>query len=536
MQKIGITTVIWLVKVYLCLCGIVNAETTPEQTEETQPESSWNDNQRQLKVLMLTLPASGSTSIPLALGEELVRRGHSVTLSMSGNKYQAAAENVGILFKSSGPPNNLVQLAKLTVSKAGTLMTKLQKLPEVRGAFNIEANQFMKMAKEESKLGNQWDVVLTTDFLFAILSCVGDLLDIPAIMTGTSGQVFPYTYPPWPWPGHLVGGTNDDMTFLQRFLNAIEKIIAPHLISFLFFSPMKNVTDEFCPSLTHSKLVTGPAVYLPNIVPTVIGYEFPRTITPLTHYVGPILPQTPEPCSAELKSWLDGMKDRSVIYISMGSVLSVSKELADTFVEGIKKTNYSVVWAIRKTDDFELDLNPDRFYLNKWLPQLSVLRHRATGMAIMHGGANGVHESLHSGVPLIVLPLTNEQVANAGRVHNHRLGIHLNRNTLTAEQITKSIQEIDSGDYWENVHTIQKMFVQAGGVEKAADLVEFYAEVGYDHLIPAYAKYQWSWVQYYNADVYAILIVCALITVYLWFRVVKCICSRCCGSKKHKTD
>jgi len=30
------------------------------------------------------------------------------------------------------------------------------------------------------------------------------------------------------------------------------------------------------------------------------------------------------------------------------------------------------------------------------------------------------------------------------------------------------------------------------GVVRAAVLVEFYEEVGYKHLIPAYAKYDWS--------------------------------------------
>ena len=155
----------------------------------------------------------------------------------------------------------------------------------------------------------------------------------------------------------------------------------------------------------------------------------------------------------------------------------------------------------------------------------------------MHGGANGLHESLHSGVPLILVPGMKEQIGNAGRVHHHRLGIHLNRDELTAEQVYQSILEIDSGDYRQNVAKIQKVFRQAGGVKRAADLVEFYSEVGYDHLIPAYAKYQWSWVQYYNVDVYSLLLLLALITVYVDYRILKCICSRCCHSThKQKSD
>ncbi len=131
-----------------------------------------------------------------------------------------------------------------------------------------------------------------------------------------------------------------------------------------------------------------------------------------------------------------------------------------------------------------------------------------------------------------------EQTGNA--VHHHRLGIRLKRIGLTAELVYQSITEIDSnGDYRENVRKvrkIQKVFRAAGGAKRAADLVEFYSEVGYDHLIPAYAKYNWSWVQYYNADVYALLMTFLLLTIYFWYRMVKCLCNRCCRPKKQKSD
>ena len=79
-------------------------------------------------------------------------------------------------------------------------------------------------------------------------------------------------------------------------------------------------------------------------------------------------------------------------------------------------------------------------------------------------------------------------------------------------------------------------------MEQAARLIEYYCEVGYDHLIPAYAKYNWTWIQYYNADVYALL---ALVGAVLLVVLVKCcrVCKWCCcgsnkltGSKKDKEN
>ena len=512
----------------------------PVQREPTPdtPLQEWNGEQKKLNILVLTFYAPGHTAVPLALAEELVRRGHNVTFSTSGNQTLEKAQRLGITFISSGPDSGIIKMAREKVNKDGNVMKEILKsLPEMSRRVEQEIIQLTNMVQTKTEGGSKWDIVIATDFLMVILPCIATHLDIPAVLVGTSGQVYPHTYPPWPWPSALIGGSSDDMTFLQRLGNGLERILAPHLLSFLFHNPAKPSIEKLCPDLSKPELLDAPAVYIPNILPTVIGFEYARTMTPLTHYVGPILSQQPNSLSPELEEWFLYKESKSVIYISMGSLLSVSKQRASVLVEGIRRTNYSVIWAMRKTEEFQLDVDPERYYISEWLPQLAILRHRAAGLAILHCGANGVHESLHSGVPVIALPGMTEQKANAGRVHYHHLGIHLNRDELTAEQVYQSILEIDSGDYRQNVAKIQKVFRQAGGVKRAADLVEFYSEVGYDHLIPAYAKYQWSWVQYYNVDVYSLLLLLALLTVYVDYRILKCVCSRCCCSDhKQKTD
>ena len=81
------------------------------------------------------------------------------------------------------------------------------------------------------------------------------------------------------------------------------------------------------------------------------------------------------------------------------------------------------------------------------------------------------------------------------------------------------------------------MHLFAGGAKAAADLVEFYSEVGYSHLVPAYAKYEWSWVQYYNFDVYCLLLFLSCLLIYCSYKLLKC-CLRlcCCRSKKEKVE
>ena len=48
-------------------------------------------------------------------------------------------------------------------------------------------------------------------------------------------------------------------------------------------------------------------------------------------------------------------------------------------------------------------------------------------------------------------------------------------------------------------------------MERVAELIELYDDIGYSHLIPAYARHNWSWVQYYNADLYVVLVLLSIL-------------------------
>ena len=106
--------------------------------------------------------------------------------------------------------------------------------------------------------------------------------------------------------------------------------------------------------------------------------------------------------------------------------------------------------------------------------------------------------------------------------------IALNMNQLTAATIRDSVQAIEAGEYREKARQLRKIFLQAGGVERAADLVELYADVGYQHLVPAYVKYKWSEVQYYNVDVELVLCVLVADVIYCTAKLCKCCCHHCC--------
>ena len=230
----------------------------------------------------------------------------------------------------------------------------------------------------------------------------------------------------------------------------------------------------------------------------------------MMHFVGPVVSRNEQVLPDDLRVWLDRHSPRSVLYVSMGSMFTASKQLAISVVEAAVQSNYDILWTMKDSSRHILDdvdpelLHNGSIFISSWLPQAAVLRHPSISVAILHCGLGGVNEALMGGVPIIGSPIAVDQFANCACVHNQGLGVCLHgAGNITSDLLQRSIKEIERGSYRETIRKLNIVLKEAGGVERAADLIEHYHEVGYDHLVPFWAKHQWSTVQYYNLDVNA---------------------------------
>ena len=73
-------------------------------------------------------------------------------------------------------------------------------------------------------------------------------------------------------------------------------------------------------------------------------------------------------------------------------------------------------------------------------PQLKLLR--LARLAIVHGGFNTVKECVYFGVPMVVVPWTNDQPGNAARVVFHGLGVQLDKDRVTVEALLKAFDRV----------------------------------------------------------------------------------------------
>jgi UDP:flavonoid glycosyltransferase YjiC (YdhE family) len=94
-------------------------------------------------------------------------------------------------------------------------------------------------------------------------------------------------------------------------------------------------------------------------------------------------------------------------------------------------------------------------------------------VVVTHAGMNTVFTALGCGVPLIAIPITNEQPGIASRLARTKAGIMLQLSKLSEATLRTAISEVlAQSSYRNNAQRLQKMIQASGGVEQAVDILE----------------------------------------------------------------
>jgi gallate 1-beta-glucosyltransferase len=140
--------------------------------------------------------------------------------------------------------------------------------------------------------------------------------------------------------------------------------------------------------------------------------------------------------------WLDTQAPKSVIYISLGSIVTFTREEMTDMAHELLANGRPFLWVVRPDcrellPDGFLEVVEGRGMVVAWSPQDSVLNHAAVGCFLTHCGWNSVLETLTAGVPVLAYPQWGDQVTDAKfLVDIYKVGVRLNspveRNALHA--------------------------------------------------------------------------------------------------------
>ncbi|CAO2143713.1 unnamed protein product [Urochloa humidicola] len=124
-------------------------------------------------------------------------------------------------------------------------------------------------------------------------------------------------------------------------------------------------------------------------------------------------------------AWLDSQADRSVVYVSLGSLAVISHEQFAELVAGLVAAGYPFLWVLRPdmveaSRDATLQEtaaaaggDDGKARVVAWAPQRDVLRHRAVGCFLTHAGWNSTLEAVAEGVPMVCWPSFGDQLINS---------------------------------------------------------------------------------------------------------------------------
>ncbi|RCV40157.1 hypothetical protein SEVIR_9G000201v4 [Setaria viridis] len=126
--------------------------------------------------------------------------------------------------------------------------------------------------------------------------------------------------------------------------------------------------------------------------------------------------------------WLDAWPPESVLYVSFGSLASMSLRDLEETAWGIAGSGVPFLWVVRPglVGGCAENHLPERFeaatrgrgMVVGWAPQEEVLRHRAVGGFWTHNGWNSTTESICEGVPMLCRPYFGDQMGNARYVEH----------------------------------------------------------------------------------------------------------------------
>ncbi|CAL9092976.1 unnamed protein product [Musa textilis] len=161
---------------------------------------------------------------------------------------------------------------------------------------------------------------------------------------------------------------------------------------------------------------------------------------------------------SDCSSWLDSMPPSSVLYVSFGSIASVSKKDFEEIAYGVLNSKANFIWVLRPGSSSSgaadplpqgfLEASRERGLVVPWCRQREVLQHPAVGGFLTHCGWNSVAESMWCGVPMLCFPLFSDQPPNRKLVvQNLGIGTDLGEiGEVSRGKVSSRIDELMGGE------------------------------------------------------------------------------------------
>nr|XP_020007234.1 UDP-glucuronosyltransferase 2B31-like isoform X3 [Castor canadensis] len=262
--------------------------------------------------------------------------------------------------------------------------------------------------------------------------------------------------------------------------------------------------------------------------------EFPRPFLPNFVFVGGLQCKPAKPLPKEMEDFVQSSEENGVVVFSLGSMVSnLTEERANVIASALAQIPQKVLW---RYDGKKPDTLGSNTRLYKWIPQNDLLGHPKTKAFITHGGANGVYEAIHHGIPMVGIPLFGDQPDNIVHMKTKGAAVRLDFATMSTTDLLNALETVINDPFYkENAMRLSR--IHHDQPVKPLDQAVFWIEFvmrhkGAKHLRPA--VHDLTWFQYHSLDVIGFMLVCVATVIFITTRCCLICCQKYTKTGKEK--
>lgn len=413
----------------------------------------------------LICPAStGHLNTMLPLGKELQKRGHRVTFigALDAKPKILAAE---LEFRAIGE----VEFPSGAIAQSLTDLGKLSGFAATKYTINLLKDSAVVMLRDAPKAIKEAGVeALLIDQVSPGGAAIAESLDIPfitvcsAVVLNRDTSVPPH-FTNWgynsAWWARLRNQAGYEL--LKNLTKPITQVIAEYRREWNLSIPSGS-TDGFS--------------QLAQISQQPVELEFPRQHLPKWfHFTGPYHSPVGRDAVAFPYEKLTG---QPLIYASLGTVQNRLQYVFRDIAQACEGLDVQLVMSLGGALEPEaLPKLPGEPLVVKYVPQLELLKK--TTLMMTHAGMNTTLECLTNGVPMVAVPIANDQPGVAARIAWAGAGEVVPLKKLSVSRLREAIEQVLTQEsYKQNAVRLQEAIRRAGGVSRAADIVEKVVSTG----------------------------------------------------------
>ncbi|KAL4639209.1 hypothetical protein ACB092_03G201100 [Castanea dentata] len=162
-----------------------------------------------------------------------------------------------------------------------------------------------------------------------------------------------------------------------------------------------------------------------------------------------------EPLSDDYIKWLETKPPKSVVYVSFGSMVSLTLEEMEEIAWGLKESGLHFLWVVKESEQDKLpdgfvDSTKEKCLIVTWCNQLEMLENQAIGCFVTHCGWNSTLEGLSLGVPMVGVPKWEDQLTDAKFVEEiWGVGLRAkedDKGVVRKEELVMCLKEVMEGE------------------------------------------------------------------------------------------